>query len=368
MALLLDNDDLNGECFIVGAEGELESEDVTQILYVPADTARPGNWPHNTVMPTGDAAFQTNANAYLTQVLWLNYNHLLGCPNPVSSRDAFRISYIRMIVVRQGLVDPNATPTSHHARYNLCRFAPGTLAATAPALAPDGSDAAWRKACREKFTNMVCITGYFFRVRGHHFQSTFEDRFKVVWRKCLYNEDDPGLRWEFIARNALHAIFPDILDTYWVNSAANSACAGAMTKRVNSAPAGVAGIAALRRGLDDISMILPRVPLLVPDAVAHLEAVETALAAHRWNGSINRRFYNAAQVHVDEGRLGSLAAVILAALDQFAGNNPLAKSNALASVASNAPITGAVVARMIATAVSDPAAAAGLLMETAQNP
>lgn len=319
MALTLNNDDLNGECFILGAEGEIESEEQSQILLVPADAERPANWPHNSRLADNQGVVSAASLAYLQNVLWLNYNKLVNLQNPLNARDAFRVSYLRMLVVREGLVDPNATPQSHHVRYNICRFATAQDATTVPATAPDGSDDAWRDLARQKFTNMVCITAYFFRVRGHHFQDIFEDRYKAVWRKCLYNEDEPGLRWEYIARNALHAIFPDTLDAYWMGSVQNSACAGALVKRINSSPAGVAGVSALRRGLDDIAMILPRVPMMVPDAVAHLQEVEARIAANRWNGSINRRFYNAEAIIVDESRLGSLAAVIMAALDQIAG-------------------------------------------------
>jgi len=363
MALILDNNDLNGECFILGAEGEIETDETSQVILVPDDAVRPQGWPHNASLSSSGGATVVAANAYLTSVLWLNYNHLTRLATPHTPRDAFRIAYIRMLVVREGLVDPSATPQSHHARYNLCRFAAPTDSAAAPAAAPEGSDNAWRTLARQKFTNMICIVAYFFRVRGHHFQDNFEDRYKAVWRKCLYNEDDPGLRWEYVARQALHCIFPDVLDIYWQTSANASACAGALIKRLNSSPAGIAGVAALRRGLDDIAMILPKVPMLVPDAVFHLREIETLVAAGRWNGSINRRFYNADAISVDEGRLGSLAAVILAALDQFAGSNPLAKSNALKRIASNAPITGAVVARLISTAVNNPAAASGFITE-----
>jgi len=363
MALQLGNEDLNGECFVIGAEGEVETEEASQILWMPLDNARPQNWAHGQSLAEAQGVTNAQANPYLTSVLWLNYKALIAPAIGRNPRDAFRISYLRMLVVREGLVDPNAIPNSHHARYNLARFAQQNQDDQPPAANPDGADANWMRNARLKFTNMVCITAYFFRVRGHHFQDSFEDRFKGVWRKCLYNEDEPGLRWEFIARDALHAIFPDDLDDYWVTSAENSACAGALVKRVESAPAGVAGVAALRRGLDDITMILPKVVELVPDAIIHLKQVEDKIAAHRWNGSVNRRFYGAEVVRVDESRLGSLAAVIIAALEQFAGNNPLSRSNALKRIAANAPLTGAIIARLIATAVNDPKASSALLID-----
>jgi len=363
MALTLTNEDLNGECFILGAEGEIESQELSQILWFPAASSRPGSWPHNQALGSVPQAQMATTSAYLSAALWGNFHKLKADVQGINDQDAFRIAYLRMLVIREGLADPESTAASHHVRYNIARYLGTDDDTSAPNPAPTGSDAAWRNSAREKFTNMVCIVAYFFRVRGHHFQDSFEDRFKVVWKKCLYNEDDPGLKWEYIARHALHAIFPDTLDAYWVNSAEVSACAGALTKRVNSVPAGIAGVAALRRGLDDIVMILPKIPTLVPDAVSHLEDIERQILGNRWNGSINRRFYNAQAIRVDEGRLGSLAAVILAALDQFAGNNPLSKSNALKRIADNAPITGAVIARLIATAVNTPEAASGLLLE-----
>jgi len=361
MALNLDDEDYNGECFVLGSEGELEEEELSQILWFPPDADRPIGWAYTQTLEEANLGDGSNSDVYLNRTLWLNYNWIRANQGHIGERDAFRIAYLRMIVVREALANPNETAAGHHARYNLARFRSGTMSHAAPAAAPAGSDADWRKALRKRFTNIVCITAFFFRVRGHHFQEGFEERFKAVWRKCLYDEDDPGLRWEYVARNALHAIFPDDLDDFWRFAVGASRCAGALIKRFDSAPAGVAGVSAIRRGVNDISMILPRVPNLVPDAVEHLVELESVIKTHRWAGSVNRRFYNAPQVRIDESKLASLAAVIMAGLEQFAPNNPLSRSAALRRISANAPITGAVVARLIQTAVSAPEAADGLI-------
>jgi len=361
MAYNPDDEDYNGECFVLGSEGEIEEEDNSQVLWMMPDDVRPANWGYTQSLVESGIVVTDGVRQYLERTIWINYNYIRANYAAVPERDAFRIAFIRMLVVREGLADPTATAAGHNARYNLARFKANTLSHTAPTAAPAGSDQQWRSLVRKRFTNLVCITAFFFRVRGHHFQDGFEERYKAVWRKCLYDEDEPGLRWEYIARNSLHAIFPDDLDAYWAFSVAHSRCAGALIKRFDSAPAGIAGLSAIRRGVNDIAMILPRVPNLVPDAVEHLVALEGLVAGNRWAGSVNRRFYDAPQIRMDEGKLASLAAVIMAGLEQFAPNNPLGKSAALRRIAANAPITGAVVARLIQTAVSTPEAAEGLV-------
>jgi len=361
MALNLVEEDYNGECFVLGSEGEIEEEDYSQVLWLPVAADRPANWPYGISLSNAGLTGDVGCRRYLESVIWYNYNWMRANAAHITEREAFRIAYIRMLVVRQGYVDPDAGPAEHNARYNLARYVPATARDTASDPAPAGSGNEWRASCRKKFTNMICITAFFFRVRGHHFQEGFEERYKAVWRKCLYDEDEPGLKWEYIARNSLHAIFPDDLDEIWRHSVEVSRCAGALIKRFDSAPAGIAGISAIRRGVNDIGMILPRVPNLVPDAVEHLLECENLVRGHRWAGSVNRRFYNAPQIRIDEAKLASLAAVIMAGLEQFAPNNPLGKSAALKRIAANAPITGAVVARLIQTAVSAPEAAEGLV-------
>jgi hypothetical protein len=345
MALVLDFGDLNGECFILGSEGEREEMIDVRVVAIPRVAA---DVPVNIMLFT-DADVQ----AFWAEFVVTNYEQQVGYG--VNAQDARRISYLRLLAGRSGMFKFNDTAGQHNVRY--VDFAERVPTGN---VVPDWNlDAAWRNSVRPKFMDMVCIMAYLFRVRGHHWTQEMNDRYIDVWHKCLYQEDSPGLGWNLICHNALHAIFPDDLDELWINAVNSGRCAGALIKRINAAPAGVASISALNSGVNDLKLVLPNAFVHMPEAVNHLNDVTllTTGPANRWNGSVNRRFYNAANVRVDESLLSALASLILASSEQFAANSPLRNSMALRRIAGGAPITGAVISRMIRTAVNSDVAA-----------
>jgi hypothetical protein len=130
-------------------------------------------------------------------------------------------------------------------------------------------------------------------------------------------------------------------------------CSGALIKRIDSAPAGVAAVGAISAGANDLVICFPKIKALIPEAFAELTRCEGVLRNNRWAGSINRRFYNGPSLTPNEGLLGSLAAVIMGAIESTASAAALRNSAALRRVAANAPITGALIASMIAKAATD---------------
>lgn len=383
----LNDEDYNGECFIVGASGEREEQRPNRIVMVP-----PG-------MPFDkNNAFDPNSNnhkAYLDLFYRLQYYRVIAAylpkptgaaaPGNIRAPDANlasrarRIAYIRTLAARNGNYDYTGTPAAHHTRYaefdnctwvdvrDFAReyFDSNTLVITDLATAraviaqvPNHNvDANWRSQVRSKYIDIVCTIAYFFRVRGHHWTNEMDSRYSDVWRKCLYQEDNPGLSWEYLAHDSLHAIFPDDLDRIWEQAKDTEACAGTLIKRFDSLPAGVAGISALNAGVADLSMIVPKALDYSKDAMEHLEDLTTAVNGNRWVGSVNRRFYNAPGLVVDEAKLSALAAIIRAGLEGLAPGSPLLKSKALQRIAQNAQMTGAIVGKMVMTAVRSDAAA-----------
>lgn len=351
MVLVLTDQDLNGECFILGSEGEREEINVVR----------------NVCLPTAIAAIPADILTNRTQAArtWWNLfvvtNYQDQVALNVNPRDARRVAYLRLLAARNGLFKWGDTPGQHNTRYS--EFV--VRAAVGDDIPDWDQDDAWRGTVIHKFFDIVCIVAYFFRVRGHHWQDTFNDRYNAVWDKCLYEEENPGLSWQLIAHNALHAIYPDDLDDFWLQAVDNDSCSGALKKRVDSMPAGVAGISALLAGVADLKLVVPAAFNHLKEAIAHLEDLARLVFGrqNRWNGSVNRRFYGAAAIKVDEAKLGAVAALILASCEQFAPNSPLRKSMALQRIAQNAQLTGAVIARMIKTAVSSDAAAEIFLPE-----
>jgi hypothetical protein len=188
-----------------------------------------------------------------------------------------------------------------------------------------------------------------------------EAKYVGLWKKCLKSEDNPGLTWKVIAHDALHAIFPVVLDNYWQKVVTDGMVAGALAKRFDSAPAGVAAIRAVYTGSQDLCMAIPGMRDRFKSHFDKLDEMIDNMRVNRWAGSINRRYYGAGRLDFDEHEFGAIASVVYHALNTFAADSPLLKSNALKRVKDNAPITGGIMGRNIATAVQDPALARSML-------
>jgi hypothetical protein len=336
--LVLDNDDLNGDCFIAGAEGEPEISTATNIVQIPPGFNGPNDADAGAVMEVNGAM----ANS----IIKLNYVYLrnAGRAPDVAARSA----YIRFLALKNGLVSQNFTVAAHNVRYNhtaqLTQADYDTMIALYTNEWRDNLVAVLpaevRKNLRLNFADYTCCVAYIFRVRGHHYKDEFEDRYKTLWARCLKTEAELPIAWQYIATDALHAIMPDILDSFWANCVATSRCAGTLIKRFDSAPAGCAGVSALKRGLDDVLMLFPGVVRRVPGAHAAFNRVVTSLANSRWGGSINCRFYGVQRIRVDESQIGALASVVMGIYEQLAHDSKLRESPALRRLAEIAPATG----------------------------
>lgn len=380
-------EDFNGDAYLAGAAGEREEYLNNRVVVAP-----PGMpFDQGAVFNPGDPVHQEYLDLFNRLNYWYYVRQVVDRPAPVGGVQGIRepdpalatrirkIAYVRSIAARMGHYHYEGTTAGHHTRYaeyinltwaTMQRFArnifenativitdrASALAAILP-IPNVVADREWRNRYRNKHLNVVCIVAYFFRVRGHHWIAEMDDRYKAVWRKCLYDEDSPGLDWQYLAHDALHAIFPDDLDNIWTHAAANQHCAGALVKRINSMPAGVAIVAAINAGMSDLQLLVPRALEYVRPAVTHMEALNNQIANNRYAGSVNRRLYDAPDVQPNETILGPLAAIIMASLDSFASNSPLLRSAALRRVANNSPMTGGMIGRMVNTAVKSEMAA-----------
>jgi hypothetical protein len=171
----------------------------------------------------------------------------------------------------------------------------------------------------------------------------------------MYQEDDPGIEWKYLAHHAFHYVFPDSLDTFWKDSVDAARCSGTLAKRYHSYAAGTAAVGAVQTGANDVLIVFPQMKEVMADQFAELDRCVNALkgSANRWVGSINRRFYNGGELTVDERVLSSLASVVLSALEVSASSSPLRNSLALRRVASNAPITGSIMVTIMQKATQD---------------
>jgi hypothetical protein len=379
--------DFDGNFYLVGQQGETEEDLSYRHVYI--NQAAAGSFALGTAT---DLTVPANRLA-LRQVIRLNYWHLVSIvgDKEVTMEEARRMAYLRAMGISKGWGDLAGNVAAHNVQFNDVHIVTDATTFAVPnakggALPDDHTgdtiargiahpvpgygdalDVQWRNDVKLKILNIVCIIAFFMRTRGHHWLPDMQERYTKVWRKCLYEEDGPGVPWSKLAHHVFHFMYPDILDKVWVNACNTARCAGALIKRVDSYPAGIAAVGAVESGAADVSIVFPAIKNLIPEAFEELERCVREAKAHRWAGSINRRYYGAPDVVVNEKRLGALAAVILAAYEGVAKNAPLIDSDALKRVAANAMITGSLISQMIQKAITDDRMIDPLFLEAAEE-
>lgn len=348
MAFAVNDEDLNGDCFILGTEGEPEEDvELNHVIYNIDTPAATDNQAGTHIAYTaGEAGRFIKMNTY--------YLYDRG----VVFKDALYMAYLRFLATRNGLISPEFTTNVWNVRYNdavrlsqqasdnfVLHYTPGDNAAHQNAQAfTDAWNAAAnvinKATARKVFSDIVCCIAYIFRVRGHHYRADFEGKYKALWSRCLHVEADLETTWQNLATTALHAIMPRILDDFWQASVVGSSCAGALIKRFDSAPAGAAGILALKKGIDDIGMIFPQIIDRVPDSKLAFDNIYAQVSGTRWGASINSRYYGAQRIQYNESDVGALASVVLGVYEQLAPGADLRDSMALQRLAKIAPATG----------------------------
>lgn len=389
--LTLIEKDFNGEAYVENVVGEVERFENNLIVIFPP--GMPDDWTlrksFSEVYGDGESAQKANAAAWLNSVYLINacyLTHYIYNGNYDLGRN---VAYLRMLAVREGLVVPEQDPRPYHCKYGYTsiinneivnqlvyrrpnntngNYLTELFAAVNPGFDADGEpndrteeqaqlvarytlDVRQATYLRTGFTDIVCLVAYFFRVRGHHYQEDFRDKMLEIWKATVNSEErsDVGIAWNFVARDALKCIFPIVLDNFWENAVKNSRCSGNLQKRFDSAAAGTAAIAAISRGAVDLLATFPKIKHHVEESLIELDRLTAILNApgNRWAGSINRKFYAAPAITIDEGKLGPLASGILAALSSFAAKHPLITSPALLRISRNSPISGAVLAKVL---------------------
>jgi hypothetical protein len=200
-----------------------------------------------------------------------------------------------------------------------------------------------KKYYRDAFVDLVCIVAWMFRSRGHHYLQEFDTTYNRVWTKCLRLIEDVDWSWQVIATTLLHAIYPIVLDEFWLTATQKRFCSGALTKRINCAPAGIAFLFSLRSGLTDICSTFPAFRDQHKDLVDLVQSEYETYLASRWIGSINCRYYGVTRRHIDENVLIGLAAIIRSTYKEFVPQSNLLQSRSLERLADNAPVTGQVI-------------------------
>lgn len=344
--------DLNGRHYLGTQEGEAMRRDNRNVINIVDGTVLAEAKEFCFTQPMVRALSLDHFNRQVR----VQYTYLTNLAPPVPPAQAAPLAFFQALVVDSGLVSDAFAPADHYVDYTetirLNVHDTGVIVAAfdpnIDALITANLPAATKGYLISHFVDLVCIVAFAFRVRGHHYLNDMQALYTRVWTKCRYAVADIPFTFEQLATIGTHAIFPIVLDRFWQIAVERYACNGALAKRLDAAAAGTAGPVVLSQGIQDLSMVAPGIRTALLEASEYVERAIEAINQRRFNGSINARYYGSQRIAFDEKRVGSIAATIKAALDQLADDAPLAQSPALARIASNAPITGAVLGRAIA--------------------
>jgi hypothetical protein len=335
--------DLNGTHYMGLQEGETLVANPLTTYHFPAGTPY-ANAERELVVFNQDQAMlfiRRNAHAIAAAALAANMQ--------INANEVIHLAYLRLLCVRHGLVSPAFLPNNFHVDYTeaVIDAAPGGLVPEPNVTA--ALTAENLRALSKNFYDRVGLCAFVFRTRGHHYvdNAGYEELIKRVWQKCRYSEAELVVHAKAMMTIAFHAIFPQILDNFWTAEVREHRINGALVKRLDSACAGTAGIHVLWQGIRDLTMVAPGIKDRLAAAERYLEQAKIVLDRHRYNGSVNARYYGAERIQFDEREVAAIAATIRAALESLADQAPLLRSAALQRIANQAPITGAVFARAI---------------------
>jgi hypothetical protein len=334
---------LNGDCFLGTQEGEDIMTNDFNAVWIPEGMVlakEPMLRVPITVVEM-DAILSLNATAL----------KIAGKSAEVASR----VAWLRLLAVKNGLVSNQFAGGEYFVdnagvyQTTVANRIPGyTNDHFMNAAAVKGHlTAVLRQNLTQHFTDIVCCVAFVFRARGHHWTADLNALYQRVETGMRWQLSQVGLNWQDVALFGLHAIIPVVLDNFWVHSANRGIVNGALVKRLNCAPAGSAAPHVLEAGIKDLSMIAPGVQHTLAADLAEVKAAKDLMAAHRFNGSVNARYYGAVRRVFDEEKIGAIAAVIYHAILTLADESPLARSPALVRIANRAPITGAVMATAV---------------------
>lgn len=335
--------DMNGDPFVPGSEGEIEVYNEDNVVVFP---------PNFHGVASGEELSEIKPHVDdIERFIIANAGKVIS--DKVSLRDALIIGTVRFLAARVGLVSPNFSTDKHNVRYNEAvniseeKYREYAAKVSDMVAARNELNDVRRKLIISNFSNYVCCVAFVFRSRGHHYLATLQELYDRLWGKCLKTVADNPLGWQKMSTYALHAIMPDILDDYWKQCAAKQRIAGALIKRLDTAPAGCASAYIVQKGITDVKVVLPTIVRRDPEGSVYLAAVIAQLEQGRWVGSVNARYYGVNKLRIDESKLAALGAIVLGCYETLARTSPLVASPALIRVASNAPILRGVTSRVV---------------------
>jgi len=396
------DEDADGDLFLGNGSGEQEELSPDIICWIPDLDGQILNLSlpiHDCINP----AAKTMALKYITA-----YNYYMLINGEFSwSNDldlCAKIAYMRALIVSKGVSDHTAIPATKNCMYTLFQPGPYSLAAillatprvmddciihTNAAYAAVGNqritdrdaltfaevnaylrrngavnqaestvfkvlDNATAARLRKIFVDLACITAWYYRATGHHYNQDADERLGRVWKGCIHadQQTDCGIQWVHVCRSIFRCVFPIDLENFWNAQAEQFHCSRPLILRLSTFPAGSAAFGAVIKGYDDITTVFPMFDDRFADVGRAITNVKQVMSdqnnpLRKMGLSINASYYGQQRIAIDESVLSSCAATILACLDSFTERNPLSKSKALQRAGNGAPITGAVIGKAL---------------------
>lgn len=261
--------------------------------------------------------------------------------------DAIKIGYFRLLAAGNGLTSPDFEHetfflTENHSR-RLSKVETSRRIFSSQDLGirdiiRDVLNAEVRRKVCTHFTDIVCCVAYMFRVRGHRYRPEYLPRYEALWKKCSKKSSDLVLSWRHLAIESLYAMFPFILDRYWINSSIKDTCDYALSERIDVPPAGFADMAALDQGMADIKILLPGIFNHFTARYEKFHRKYAAICETRWRGSINCHLYGEKPVKFSSSSLAPLAAAVVGVFDEISPDYPLLCCRAIHRLAERAAL------------------------------
>lgn len=249
----------------------------------------------------------------------------------------------RVGAYKLGLLRPGADPNQYYVHYNEARILKATPTLLAIA-APGWVDWDLLIKLGKQATNLICLCAYIFRWRGHHFKDEYENDVKLKWHKNT-NAEALQLTGKELGKAltyGLHAIFPIVLDDFWLDSAENGRCCRPFAIRINVPCAGTAAYFSIYAGVDEAKMLMGSGMSQYKDKVDALDALVNDLLDNRWKGGVNRNFYNAPENKVTETTFSTIAAAVQGINTVEDSVTDLGKSKSLERVSKSSPVVNTI--------------------------
>ena len=326
---------LNGDPFCENAGGEKQSDIARHSFYIGSDMLGVIEGPavyftefpvRNDSEKNAPLVFKPNQTAqFITdQMLYLRVNCKID-DNEVSNEQLFEIALIRYLAYKHRLVCANQRPDLIYVRYSEVSIFPtegpesvGALlgvsdkgqmlaALCRQRLNTDRAKIAWTVSV---FSDLICTIAYLFRSRGHHYLDGFGQIYENLWAKIESTQERFKSTWAMLATDALHVIFPCVLDHYWNLMRMRSQISPSLVLGWTVPAAGTAAIFAVGVGWDDAKTVYGVILAQRAELEKHLDELLIKCQAGRWHHSINAKYYGAPSDRLDLSRLKPLCATV----------------------------------------------------------